>query len=79
MTFNVFCRIVYNSKFYLLNMHCHCIVRVDEYLLFVKIMQVICMQNEFKTAYKYENILKYALKKIKFDDNNNLTVSGIFS
>ena len=37
------------------------------------------MQNEFKTAYKYENIFKYALKKIKFDDNNNLTVSGIFS
>ena len=32
-------------------MHCHCIVRVDEYLLFVKIMQVICMQNEFKIAY----------------------------
>ena len=44
----------HNSKFYLLNIlniHCHCIVRVDEYLLFVEIMQVICMHNKFKTAY----------------------------
>ena len=55
--------IFYNSKFYLLNIHSHFIVRIDEYLLFVKIMQAICIQGKFKTAYNTKIYLNSTLKK----------------